>query len=72
MLTTDGKLYRLTGGAWAKNTPTTDLTGTIASNQIAASAIDSSKLANNAITDVKLAAGAVTASKMSIRKHMIY
>jgi len=28
-LTTDGKLYRLTGGAWTANVPTSDITGTL-------------------------------------------
>jgi hypothetical protein len=45
-LTTDDKLYRYTGSAWTAAIPTTDLTGTISTAQIAASAIDVSKFAS--------------------------
>jgi hypothetical protein len=44
-LTTDNKLYRWTGSAWVATVPTTDLTGTISSAQIANAAIDTAKFA---------------------------
>jgi hypothetical protein len=47
MLSTDGKLYRLTGSplAWSAAVPAADLSGTVAAAQIAAGAIDSTKFA---------------------------
>jgi hypothetical protein len=55
-LTTDAKLYRWAGSAWVATVPTGDLTGTLATSQ----------LADSLITNVKLAAGAVTAAKTNL------
>lgn len=43
-LTTDDKLYRYTGSAWTAGVPTVDLTGQIASGQIADAAVVASKI----------------------------
>ena len=45
-LTTDDKLYRYTGSAWTAAVATTDLSGTIASSQIADAAITTAKFAS--------------------------
>jgi hypothetical protein len=75
LLTTDNKLYRWTGAAWTAAVPTVDLTGTIATAQIAvgaittalvaAAAITTTEIADNAISTPKLTAGAVTAAKIT-------
>lgn len=74
-LTTDNKLYRWTGAAWVASVPTTDLTGTITTVQIANNAITTALIAaanitttliaDNAITTPKLIANAVTAAKIA-------
>ena len=58
-LTTDDKLYRHTGSAWTSAVPATDLTGTLASGQIADSAITSAKIAEDAVTNAKIAVDAI-------------
>jgi hypothetical protein len=55
VLTTDNKLYRSTGAAWTVAIPTVDLTGTIATAQIA----------NNAVTMEKVAAAQLDLSKLT-------
>ncbi len=70
-LTTDGKVYRLTGGAWTAAVPTADLSGTVSTAQIADGAISSAKVAANAIGTTQIAAGAVAASKLAVRRHFI-
>lgn len=45
-LTTDGKLYRYVAGAWTAAVPTTDLSGTVSSAQIADAAITTAKFAS--------------------------
>jgi len=52
-LTTDGKLYRYFGSAYTAAVPTTDLSGTVASAQIADSAITANKIADAVITATK-------------------
>ena len=74
-LTTDGKLYRYTGGTWTSQIPAEDLStqisaGMIAANAvtagtIAAGAVNTSQLAADAIVSSKIAAGAVTTDKMT-------
>ena len=59
-LTSDNKLYRDTGSAWTSVVPTTDLTGTVASGQIADSAITAAKIGDDAVTTAKIANDAVT------------
>ena len=60
LLTTDGKLYRFVNGAWTAAVPTVDLTGTIASLQIADDAVTNAKIAVDAIQGDVIAAGAIT------------
>jgi hypothetical protein len=62
--TTDGKLYRLVGGAWTAAVPTVDLTGQVTQTQITDNAITTSKLAATAVTADKLASNAVTTDKL--------
>lgn len=62
-LTTDGKLYRYTGGAWVKAVATTDLTGTISNSQLA-TGIDASKLSGT-LDVARIAAGALDATKFA-------
>mgnify|MGYP001375908661 CR=1 FL=1 len=64
-LTTDGKLYRYVNGAWTAAVATVDLTGTIATLQIAALAVTNAKIAVNAITGDVIAAGAIVATKIA-------
>lgn len=59
-LTTDNKLYRWTGAAWVATVPTTDLTGQIATAQIADNAVVTAKIAVGNITTALIAAGNVT------------
>ena len=61
LLTTDNKLYRYTGNAWTAAVPTTDLTGQIASGQIADAAITATKIGNDAVITSKIATDAITA-----------
>ena len=60
LLSTDGKLYRFVDGAWTAAVPTVDLTGTIASLQIADDAVTNAKIAIDAIQGDVIAAGAIT------------
>lgn len=53
LLTTDGKLYRYFGSAYTAAVPTTDLSGTVASTQIADAAITANKIADAVITATK-------------------
>lgn len=70
-LTTDGKLYRWTDTSttgttfWTAAVPTTDLTGTITTTQIADDSISTPKLQANSITAAKIGAGEVTAGKIA-------
>lgn len=50
-----GKLYRWNGTAYVASVPTTDLTGTVASSQIADNAIITAKIADAALTTAKFA-----------------
>jgi len=45
-LTTDGKLYRYTSGAWTAAVPSADVTGQLIASQIADAAITTAKFAN--------------------------
>ena len=65
LLTSDGKLYRFVNGAWTAAVPTTDLSGTISSLQLANDAVTNAKLAVNAITADVIAANAITETKIS-------
>jgi len=66
MLTTDGKLYRYSAGAFTKAVDGADITAnTITAGQIAAAAITASELAAGAVTTAKLATGAVTANEIA-------
>jgi|GEM_PF-6001711 len=64
LLTTVGKLYRYSAGAWTTAVPTVDLTGQIISGQIADAAVLNAKLADNAVSQVKLLDGIVSTSKL--------
>ena len=66
LLTTDNKLYRYTGNAWTAAVPTTDLTGQIASGQIADAAITATKIGNDAVTTAKIAVGAITSTELGV------
>lgn len=66
LLTTDNKLYRYTGNAWTAAVPTTDLTGQIASGQIADAAITATKIGNDAVTTAKIATGAITSTELGV------
>jgi hypothetical protein len=66
LLSTDGKLYRYTGGAWVRSVPTSDLTGQVVSTQIADDAITTPKLAAGAVTADEIFAGAVVAGKIAV------
>lgn len=63
-LTTDNKLYRYNGTAFTSSVPTTDLSGTITSLQIANEAVTNAKIAVDAIQGDVIAAGAITAAKI--------
>ena len=70
------KLYRYNGSAWVATIPAVDISGTVGTAQIAASAITAGKIAagavvasaiaSNAVTADKIQAGAVTAAKISV------
>src|SRR6185295_4950221 len=62
--TSDGKLYRWTGGAWVATVPTTDLTGTVTTLQIAALAVTNALLAANAVTTTKIADNSISTPKV--------
>lgn len=62
---TDGKLYRYSGGAWVATTPTSDLTGTITTTQITDNAITTAKIAANAVTASQIAANTITAAQIA-------
>lgn len=74
-LTTDGKLYRYSGGSFTASVPAVDLTGQITVTQIADNSISTPKLqalsvvagkiATNAVTAGTIAANAVTAGTIS-------
>uniref|UniRef100_A0A6H1ZJA4 Putative tail protein n=1 Tax=viral metagenome TaxID=1070528 RepID=A0A6H1ZJA4_9ZZZZ len=64
-LTTDYKLYRGTGTAWTVVVPTTDLSGTISTAQLAALAVTADKIAANTITAGQIAAGAISATEIA-------
>ncbi|MDZ5648943.1 phage tail protein [Nitrospirillum sp. BR 11828] len=66
LLTTDGKLYRLSGGAWTRATDGADITAnSITSGAISAGAIKTAQLDAGAITTEKIAAGAITAATIA-------
>jgi predicted phage tail protein len=66
-LSTDNKLYRYDSGASAFTAavPTTDLSGTISTTQIANNAITTGKIAANTITASNIAAGAITTNEIA-------
>lgn len=65
LLSSDGKLYRYTAGAWTAAVPTVDLTGQITTTQITDGAITTPKLVAGAVTTEKITAGAVTANELA-------
>ena len=65
LLSTDGKLYRFVNGAWTAAVATVDLTGTIASLQIADDAVTNAKIAVNAIQGDVIATNAITSTKIT-------
>jgi hypothetical protein len=65
-LTTDGKLYRLVGGAWVKAVDAGDILGTITTTQIADGGITTPKLGALSVTAAKIGAGEVTAEKINV------
>lgn len=62
LLTTDNKIYRYTGSVWTAAVPTTDLSGTIATAQIADAAINAAKIGAAAVQTGNIAAAAITAA----------
>lgn len=65
LLTTDRKLYRRSGLTWVATVPTTDLTGTITTTQIADNSISTPKLQALSVTSAVIAANAITAGKIA-------
>lgn len=65
LLTTDRKLYRRSGLTWVASVPTTDLTGTITTTQIADNSISTPKLQALSVTSAVIAANAITAGKVA-------
>lgn len=65
-LTTDRKLYRKNAAntAYVVSVPTTDLSGTIATSQIALAAITEDLLAAAAVTETKIADGSISTPKL--------
>lgn len=63
-LTTDGKVYRYTGGAWVREVPTSDLTGQITTTQITDGAITTPKMTANSINGDRITAGTLSADKL--------
>lgn len=63
--TTDDKLYRYTGTAFTSAVPTTDLTGTISTGQLAANVVTADKISASAVTAGKIAAGAISATEIA-------
>jgi len=64
-LTTDRKMYRRSGTTWVASVPTTDLTGTITTTQIADNSISTPKLQALSVTSAVIAANAITAGKVA-------
>lgn len=64
-LTTDGKLYRYTGGVWTAAIAAGDLAGQITSTQISDNAITTPKIAANAIEADQIAANAIVVGKIA-------
>jgi hypothetical protein len=64
-LTTDDKLYRFDGTNWTSAVPAADITGQIASAQIADNAITNAKIVNDAVIAAKIQNGAVEAGKIA-------
>lgn len=63
-LSTDGKLYRLVGGAWTAAVAAVDLTGQITTTQIGPNAVTTPKLAAGAVTANEIAAGTITGDRL--------
>lgn len=63
-LTTDNKLYRWTGSAWTRATEAPDITGQLATAQIAIAAITADLLAAAAVTTTKISDDAITTPKI--------
>lgn len=64
ILTTDHKLYRNAAGTWTAAVPTVDLTGTIATAQIAAGAVTSNEVAAATLTGANIAAATIAAGNI--------
>jgi hypothetical protein len=64
-LTSDSQLYRYASGAFTKSVPTTNLSGTITSTQIADNSISTPKLQANCVAAGNIAANAVTAGTIA-------
>ncbi len=65
VLTTNGKLYRYSSGAFTTVVPTTDLTGQITTTQITNNAITTPLINAGAVVTSKIATGAITANEMA-------
>lgn len=65
-LTTTAKLYRYTGSAFTAQTPTTDLSGTIAAGQLAANSVTAGTIATDAVTAGTIQAGAVGTTQLAV------
>jgi predicted phage tail protein len=64
-LTTDDKLYRYNGSAFISATAAADITGQLATAQIATGAINATLIASGAVGSTQLATGAVIAGKIT-------
>lgn len=71
-LTTDGKLYRYSAGAWSTAVPAADVTGQLTDAQLASISaakltgqITGTQITDGAISTPKLAAGSVTAAQIA-------
>lgn len=65
LLTTDGKLYRISGSSWVAVVNTGDLVGTITSTQIGTGAVTTPALAANSVTAASVAANAIVAGSIA-------
>lgn len=65
VLSTDGKLYKVTGGAWEPVVRAIDLDGQITETQITNDAVTTVKIAALAITAAKIAAGTITTNELA-------
>ena len=64
-LATDDKLYRSTGTAWTSAVPTSDLSGTISTTQLADGAVTTVKLGDSQVIATKIGDSVITQVKLA-------